>query len=309
MAQAFPPLSAGRWPGQLGLADDPKSFAAMRCTEARLTRLRGAAVELGQGTVEWLPNSTGPGKKLAMLPARPAQRKNCSTAPLALRAVWPPTYRRTTCAKWRAPHIRLMDDPDATRLTCANDMCRGRFSDRSRGDRHAACGTDPQDLRETGNGSVPCAPLARGRGDMLTPHCRTRCRAPACWSRSPRRCDPRSCRSRDLRRGRSREKPTRLVISRVPTGSISTRVMLHLFATTDLERSYRVNLNMIGLDGARRSRICVDPARRVAGIGPPLCAGACSSARQRSRAPAPAGRLLVAFLNLDEGDPHHPQRG
>ena len=72
MAQPFSyryPLVDGQ--GNWGAPDDPKSFAAMRYTEARLSRFSELLLsELGQGTVEWTPNFDGTMKEPVVLPAR-----------------------------------------------------------------------------------------------------------------------------------------------------------------------------------------------------------------------------------------------
>jgi topoisomerase-4 subunit A len=98
--------------GNWGAPDDPKSFAAMRYTEARLSRYAEVLLsELGQGTVTGCRTSTAPCR------SRPCCRRacptSCSTAPPASPWAWPPTCRRTTCAKSPAP-VRLLDEPKAT---------------------------------------------------------------------------------------------------------------------------------------------------------------------------------------------------
>jgi DNA gyrase/topoisomerase IV subunit A len=101
MAQPFSyryPLVDGQ--GNWGAPDDPKSFAAMRYTESRLSKYAELLLgELGQGTVDWVPNFDGTMQEPKMLPAR--CRTFCSTAPPASPSAWRRIFRRTTCVKWR----------------------------------------------------------------------------------------------------------------------------------------------------------------------------------------------------------------
>ena len=103
MAQPFSyryPLVDGQ--GNFGSPDDPKSFAAMRYTESRLTPFADALLaEVEQGTVEWVANFDGTLQEPALLPAR--LPNVLSMAPPALRSAWPQTSRRTICGKWCRP--------------------------------------------------------------------------------------------------------------------------------------------------------------------------------------------------------------
>lgn len=100
MAQPFSyryPLVDGQ--GNWGAPDDPKSFAAMRYTESRLSKYAELLLsELGQGTVDWVPNFDGTlqGRKCCLR----VYRTSCLMAPPASRWVWPLIFRRTTCVKW-----------------------------------------------------------------------------------------------------------------------------------------------------------------------------------------------------------------
>lgn len=100
MAQPFSyryPLVDGQ--GNWGAPDDPKSFAAMRYTESRLSKYSELLLsELGQGTADWVPNFDGTLQEPKMLPARlPNILLNGTTV---LPSAWRPIFHRITCVKW-----------------------------------------------------------------------------------------------------------------------------------------------------------------------------------------------------------------
>jgi hypothetical protein len=104
--------------GNWGAPDDPKSFAAMRYTEARLSRYSEVLLsELGQGTADWGRTSTAPRNRWC---CRHVCRTSCSTAPPASPWAWPPTYRRTTCAKSPAPACACSMSPRPRSSSSAN---------------------------------------------------------------------------------------------------------------------------------------------------------------------------------------------
>ena len=121
MAQPFSyryPLIEGQ--GNFGSPDDPKSFAAMRYTESKLTPIAEVLLgELGQGTVDWdaefrrhaARNRRG---------CRRACRTCCSTAPPASRSAWPPTCRRTTSTRSSAPACACSTIPTPPCASCAS---------------------------------------------------------------------------------------------------------------------------------------------------------------------------------------------
>jgi topoisomerase-4 subunit A len=171
MAQPFSyryPLIEGQ--GNFGSQDDPKSFAAMRYTESKLTPIAEVLLgELGQGTVDWTPNFDGTLEEPTG--CRRACRTCCSTAPPALPLAWRPTCRRTTSTKSSAPASACSTIPDAT----VRDLCehvRGpdyptapKSSPRRR----------PAQMYETGNGSVRArATWVRRNTTSSSPRCPTR---------------------------------------------------------------------------------------------------------------------------------------
>ncbi len=251
MAQDFSyryPLIDGQ--GNWGSPDDPKSFAAMRYTEARLTPYAKVLLrELGQGTVEWVPNFDGTLKEPALLPARlPNVLLNGATGiavgmatdipPHNLREVASACIRLLESSRTRleelCEHIQGPDFPtEAEIITPREELLKiyasGRGSVRARA----------RWEKEEGNVVVTALPY-QVSGSRILEQIATQMRAKKLpWIE-------------DLRDESDHENPTRLVI--VPRSSRVDleRLMSHLFATTDLERTYRVNLNLIGLDGRPR---------------------------------------------------------
>ncbi|MDX1514362.1 MAG: DNA topoisomerase IV subunit A [Gammaproteobacteria bacterium] len=248
MAQPFSfryPLIDGQ--GNWGSVDDPKSFAAMRYTEARLTDFADVLLsELGQGTADWVPNFDGTLEEPALLPARLPHVLLNGAAGIAVGMATdvPPHNLREVASAC----VRLLESPRAT----VADLC-----EHVRGPdfpTEAEIITPPEELAEiyeTGAGSfrmravyevedgavVVTALPYQVSGSRVLEQIATQMQA----KKLPM--------VEDLRDESDHENPTRLVI--VPR---SNRVnvdglMSHLFATTDLERSYRVNMNVIGLDG------------------------------------------------------------
>ncbi len=248
MAQPFSyryPLVDGQ--GNWGSPDDPKSFAAMRYTEARLSPFSQVLLaELGQGTVDWTPNFDGTLDEPTSLPARlPNVLLNGATGIAVGMATDIPPHALNEIA---AACIHLLDHPDCefdalTNLILAPDYPGG-----------AEIMTPRDELRklyQTGNGSVRLrAVFERENGDVVItalPHQVSGARimeqiaAQMTAKKLPM--------VEDLRDESDHENPTRLVIALRSSRVDTDLLMDHLFATTDLEKSYRVNLNMIGLDG------------------------------------------------------------
>ena len=248
LAQPFStryPLVDGQ--GNWGSPDDPKSFAAMRYTEARLTPTAKIFLdELGQGTVDWQPNFDGTLREPKLLPARvPSILLNGTTGIAVGMAtdIPPHNLREVVNAA-----IHLLDDPAAS----ASDLMR--FVPGPDYPTTAEIISPSADLRkiyETGNGSIRMrATYASEDGDIVInalPH-----------QASPARILEQIAAQMqakklpmivDIRDESDHENPIRLVLTPRSNRVNAEEVMMHLFATTDLEKSYRVNLNMIGVDG------------------------------------------------------------
>ncbi len=251
MAQPFSyryPLVDGQ--GNWGSPDDPKSFAAMRYTESRLTPFAQVLLsELEQGTVAWVPNFDGTLEEPKIMPARlPHVLLNGTTGiAVGMATDIPPHNVREVAAAC----IRLLDKPDST---------TGELMKHIQGPDYpteAEIVTSKAEIRamyNTGLGSIRArAKWQRENGEIVItalPHQVSP--AKVLMQIDQQRQQKKLPMVEDLRDESDHENPIRLVI--VPrSGRIDpAEIMDHLFATTDLERSYRVNLNMIGLDGRPR---------------------------------------------------------
>ena len=253
MAQDFSyryPLIDGQ--GNWGSPDDPKSFAAMRYTEARLTPYAQVLLsELGQGTVEWLPNFDGTLQEPAMLPARlPNVLLNGATGiAVGMATDIPPHNLREVASAC----IRLIEQPKATLAELCEHVPGPDFPT------EAEIITPRADLRgiyQTGGGSLRLrARWHKDQGAIVITALPYQVSGARVLEQIAAQMQARKLPwIEDLRDESDHENPTRLVIVPRSNRVDSERVMLHLFATTDLERSYRVNLNMIGLDGRPRVR-------------------------------------------------------
>ncbi len=248
MAQPFSfryPLIDGQ--GNWGAQDDPKSFAAMRYTEARLSPFSEVLLaELGEGTVEWTANFDGTLQEPVLLPARlPVLLLNGAAGIAVGMATDIPPHNLNEVA---AAAIHLLEKPKAT----VEDLCEHiRGPDYPTGGEIVTPREELLRAYQTGSGSVRIRARYELEGSDIVV-------TELPWQVSGARVLEQIAAQMtakklpmvaDLRDESDHENPTRLVI--VPRSSRvdAEAIMLHLFATTDLERSYRINMNMIGLDG------------------------------------------------------------
>ncbi|MCX8960950.1 DNA topoisomerase IV subunit A [Erwinia psidii] len=247
MAQPFSyryPLVDGQ--GNWGAPDDPKSFAAMRYTESRLSKYADLLLsELAQGTVDFIPNFDGTMQEPSILPARlPNILLNGTTGIAVGMATDIPPHNLREVAQ---AAIKLIDSPNAS-LDELMDIVQGPDYPTE-----AEIITPRNEIRkiyQNGRGSVRMrAVWKKEDGDVVItalPHQVSGARVLEQIATQMR--NKKLPMVEDLRDESNHENPTRLVI--VPRSSRveMEQVMNHLFATTDLEKSYRINLNMIGLD-------------------------------------------------------------
>lgn len=248
MAQSFSyryPLIDGQ--GNWGSPDDPKSFAAMRYTESRLTAYADVLLaELGQGTVDWVPNFDGTMDEPSLLPAQvPNVLLNGTTGIAVGMATDIPPHNLTEVI---SAAVKLLDAPKTTLAEICEIVQGPDFPT------DAEIITSKEDIAQiyaTGRGGLRMrAVWDVEHGDIVVqalPH-------QASGSRVLEQIAAQMQAKKlpmvaDLRDESDHENPTRLII--VPRSNRVDReaLMSHLFASTDLERSYRVNLNMIGIDG------------------------------------------------------------
>ena len=251
MAQPFAyryPIIDGQ--GNWGSQDDPKSFAAMRYTESKLTRYADTLLrELGEGTVDWGPNFDGTMDEPLALPARlPNLLLNGTTGIAVGMATDVPPHNLREVA---AACIHLLDEPDATTRALLKFI---KGPDLPTGGEIVSPRSDLVEFYDKGVGSF------KARGTYtIEDECIVIDALP--WQTSGAKLQEQIAEQmrakklplvEDVRDESDQEHPTRIVI--VPKGRKvdAEQLMAHLFATTDLERSYRVNLNVIALDGRPR---------------------------------------------------------
>ena len=248
MAQPFSyryPLLEGQ--GNWGSPDDPKSFAAMRYTEARLSRFAELLLsEVAQGTVDWIPNFDGTLDEPKLLPAQvPHVLLNGTTGIAVGMTTDIPPHNLTEVI---GACIHLLDNPKAS----VRELCK--FIPGPDYPTDAEIITPRVDLLkiyESGNGGIRMrARYERENGDIII-------------TALPHQASPAKILEQiasqmnakklpmvvDLRDESDHENPTRLVIVPRSNRIDVEGLMAHLFATTDLERTYRVNMNVIGLNG------------------------------------------------------------
>jgi len=233
--------------GNWGAPDDPKSFAAMRYTEARLSRYSEVLLaELGQGTVDWVPNFDGTLNEPATLPARlPNLLLNGTTGIAVGMATDVPPHNLREVA---AACVRLLDEPSATVEQLCEHIQGPDFPT------EAEVITPKADLLkiyETGRGSVRMRAVYRVEdGDIVVTALPHQVSGAKVLEQIAAQMQAKKLPMvADLRDESDHENPCRIVIIPRSNRVDADELMTHLFATTDLESSYRVNTNVIGLDG------------------------------------------------------------
>ncbi|MCK5324353.1 MAG: DNA topoisomerase IV subunit A [Woeseiaceae bacterium] len=250
MAQDFSyryPVIDGQ--GNWGSTDDPKSFAAMRYTESRLTPYAKCLLqELGLGTVDWVPNFDGMLNEPVVLPARlPNLLLNGTTGIAVGLSTDVPPHNLNEVA---SALVHLIDNPKAT---VAALMKHIKGPDFPTGGELVSPRTDVKQIYATGIGTLRLrAAYKIENSDIVItslPHQVSGSKvleqvAAQMRAKKLPQVD-------DLRDESDHEDPIRLVISK-KRGVDVEELMSHLFSTTSLERTVRVNMNVIGLDGRPR---------------------------------------------------------
>jgi len=251
MAQPFAyryPIVDGQ--GNWGSQDDPKSFAAMRYTESKLTKYADVLLgELAHGTVDWQSNFDGSLEEPVILPSRLPNLLLNGTQGIAVGMATdiPPHNLREVAAAC----IHLLEDPEATTAALMKHV---KGPDLPTGGEIISARADIKDFYEKGVGGFKARAVYeiedgnivvkafpyQVSGSKVTEQIAEQMRA----KKLPM--------LEDVRDESDHENPCRLVIIPRSNRVDLVEVMNHLFATTDLERGYRVNLNIIGLDGRPR---------------------------------------------------------
>ncbi|HSG66598.1 MAG TPA: DNA topoisomerase IV subunit A, partial [Gammaproteobacteria bacterium] len=251
MAQPFSyryPLIDGQ--GNFGSPDDPKSFAAMRYTESRLTRYAQLLLsELGQGTVEWTTNFDGTLEEPALLPARvPNVLLNGGTGiAVGMATDIPPHNLREVIAAC----IRLLEDPGVSVASLCEHV---QGPDFPTGAEIISPRAELRRIYETGTGTFRARAVYEIEdGEIVVTQLPYQVSGAKVQEQIAAQMRAKKLPMvDDLRDESDHEFPTRLVITPRSSRVDAEQLMAHLFATTDLERTYRVNLNVISLDGRPR---------------------------------------------------------
>jgi len=248
MAQPFSyryPLIDGQ--GNFGSPDDPKSFAAMRYTESRMSPYAKSLLEeLGMGTVDWAPNFDGTLKEPVLLPARlPNILLNGSTGiAVGMATDIPPHNLREVVSAC----IHLLEQPKAT----VTDLCEHILAPDFPTDAEIITPReDILNMYETGYGSVKMRAIwEKENGDIIITALPHQVSPAKILEQIAAQMQARKLPMvEDLRDESDHENPTRLVIVPRSNRVDIEQLLNHLFATTDLERNYRINLNIIGNNG------------------------------------------------------------
>lgn len=248
MAQPFSfryPLVDGQ--GNWGSQDDPKSFAAMRYTESRLAAFSDVLLaELGQGTVDWQPNFDGTLDEPKVLPAKvPTVLLNGTTGIAVGMATDIPPHNLRELVN---ATIHLLENPNAT----VPELCEHLLGpDMPTEAEIISPREDIIKMYETGKGSLKMRAIwtKEGNDAVITALPHQVSGAKILEQIAAQMQAKKLPMVADLRDESDHENPTRLVIVPRSNRIDIDGVMNHLFATTDLERNYRVNLNMIGING------------------------------------------------------------
>jgi len=249
MAQPFSyryPIIDGQ--GNWGSMDDPKSFAAMRYTEAKLSKYAEVLLsELAQGTVDWQPNFDGTLEEPVLLPARlPNVLLNGTTGIAVGMATDIPPHNLKEIA---SACIRLLEQPKTT----VKELCEHvKGPDYPTEAEIITPKAEILQMYETGNGGVRLRAkwLREKGGDIVITALPYQVSGDKVLEQIAQQMRAKKLPMvEDLRDESDHENPTRLVIVPRSNRVDSDELMAHLFATTDLERSYRINMNVIGLNG------------------------------------------------------------
>jgi topoisomerase IV subunit A len=300
MAQEFSyryPLVDGQ--GNWGSTDDPKSFAAMRYTESRLTRYADLLLdELGASTVDWTPNFDGSLEEPTVMPARVPNLllNGGSGIAVGMATDIPPHNLREVVSAC----VALLDDPE---LSTRKIMAHIKGPDLPTGAEIVSPRAELVQIYETGAGSFKArATYEIEDGEIVIDALPFQVSGSKVLEQIEALKQQKKLPMVDFTRDESdHENPTRLVVVPKSNRVDVVELMNHLFASTDLERNYRVNLNVIGLDGRPR----------VMGLKELLLEWlefrkATVTRRLQHRHQKVSARLhildglLIAYLNLDE---------
>ena len=300
LAQPFSyryPLIDGQ--GNWGSPDDPKSFAAMRYTEARLAKFAEVFLaELGQGTVEWAPNFDGTLEEPKMLPARlPTILLNGTTGIAVGMATDIPPHNLKEVVE---ACVHLIKNPKATLKDLMKIIPGPDFP------------TDaeiitPKDeiykIYATGQGTIKMrAKVIHEDGCIVITALPHQVSGSKVLEQIAAQMQAKKLPMvEDLRDESDHENPTRLLIEPRSAKIDKDALMSHLFATTDLERTYRVNMNVIGLNNRPQVKTLIELLTEWLVFRTETVRKRLQFALEKVSARLHIlDGLLIAFLNIDE---------
>ncbi|MDB9863618.1 DNA topoisomerase IV subunit A [Candidatus Thioglobus sp.] len=300
MAQPFSyryPFIDGQ--GNWGAPDDPKSFAAMRYTESKLSPYADLLLaEINKGTVSWTDNFDGTIQEPLQLPAQVPNLLLNGTSGIAVgMATDVPPHNLLEVI---AACIQLLEKPsteldELMQIIPAPDYPTDAYIVSSK--------EDLRQMYETGNGSVKMrAGYIKEDGEIVIeslPYQTSGAKVITQIAAQMR--NKKLPLVEDLRDESDHENPTRLVIVPRSNRVDCEQLMLHLFATTDLEKNYRVNMNVIGLNGKPQVKPLIPLLKEWLEFRMQVVVN-----RLQSRLDKILDRLhildglLIAYLNIDE---------
>ncbi|WP_313348658.1 DNA topoisomerase IV subunit A [Stenotrophomonas sp.] len=300
MAQPFSyryPLIEGQ--GNFGSTDDPKSFAAMRYTESKLTPIAEVLLgEINQGTTDWTPNFDGTLEEPTWMPARlPHLLLNGTTGIAVGMATDVPPHNLNEIV---SALLHLLDDPEAS---IADLLEHVKGPDYPSAAEIITPAADLRTMYETGYGSV------RARSTFLKEGTNIVINALPFQVSPSKVIEQIAAQMRakklpwleDIRDESDHANPVRVVLIPRSNRVDAEQLMGHLFATTDLERSYRVNMNVIGLDGRPQVKnLKMLLSEWLQFRGTTVTRRLTHRLERVERRLHMLEGLLVAFLNLDE---------
>lgn len=300
MAQPFSyryPLIEGQ--GNFGSTDDPKSFAAMRYTESKLTPIAEVLLgEINQGTTDWTPNFDGTLEEPTWMPARlPHLLLNGTTGIAVGMATDVPPHNLNEIV---SALLHLLDDPEASISDLLEHVKGPDYPSAAEIITPAA---DLHTMYETGYGSV------RARSTFFKDGTNIVINALPFQVSPSKVIEQIAAQMRakklpwleDIRDESDHANPVRVVLVPRSNRVDAEQLMGHLFATTDLERSYRVNLNVIGLDGRPQVKnLKMLLSEWLQFRGTTVTRRLTHRLEKVERRLHLLEGLLVAFLNLDE---------
>ncbi|MEO1940436.1 MAG: DNA topoisomerase IV subunit A, partial [Candidatus Thioglobus sp.] len=300
MAQPFSyryPFIDGQ--GNWGAPDDPKSFAAMRYTESKLSRYADLLLaEINQGTVNWADNFDGSLQEPKNLPAQVPNLLLNGTSGIAVgMATDVPPHNLTEVV---SACIQLLDKPSSDLDEIMQIIPAPDYPT------HANIVSSAKDIRqiyETGHGSVKMrATYQKENGDIVIETLPYQTSGSKVITQIAAQMRAKKLPLvDDIRDESDHENPTRIVVvprsNRVDVDSL----MLHLFATTDLEKSYRVNMNVIGLNGKPQVKPLIPMLKEWLTYRTQIVTKKLTHRLDKilARLHILEG-LLIAFLNIDE---------